>query len=289
MASYSTLSPIRTSGWSVSLRHSVKQLPLFCLILASLLLFGNLYRLTAVRPAVMASSAAKLALPTVAAAPVIAPPSALPPAPAKTVAPIVTASVQNCMPASGYTAPAKLDLAAAPDGLSVQTDPLQQYTLYGNTASQLRSQVQRCAPSASGVARAGAEFSAETGYSLVWQYNTVQGTASCSLTDIKVGLHLNMIQPQWQATSTAAYGLGSQWTGFIVALSTHEGGHAAIDRQYANQLLGNLQVLPADDCLRLATTIHSIIISNLAALNHANETYDTATQHGAAQGAVLPS
>jgi predicted secreted Zn-dependent protease len=71
------------------------------------------------------------------------------------------------------------------------------------------------------------------------------------------------------------------------ALKTHEDGHTALDIEYATKLATALQNTGNMDCATLTRQTQSIIDSHVTMLNAANELYDSQTNHGATQGAVL--
>lgn len=214
-------------------------------------------------------------------------PSATAPAPAAAPTPppaVPTAhvvAVPNCTPDTSYSIPAQLNVAASPTGLTQSIDPPAYYRVYGNSSAQVHAQLQQCAP--------GDEFSGVTGYSLAWQYDTTDnGSDTCTISNVKVGLHINMALPQWQPSSGAAAGLATEWQKFITGLTTHENGHVAIDQQYGTQLLNDLQAYPATDCGSVAAGIQAKASADITSLNAANDAYDARTNHGATQGAILP-
>lgn len=202
-----------------------------------------------------------------------------------TITAIVGPHLPDCTPATGYGVPSRLDLATAAEGLTVVKDPTMYYQIYGRSSAALRQQLASCAPATSG--SAGGEYSGETGYSLTWQYAFLSGQDSCRLTNIKVGLHLNMILPLWRGDSLAADGLKPQWDAFAAGLQTHENGHVTIDQQHAARLISDLQNLQSDNCTNLASLAQTTIANDTAAINQANNNYDAITNHGTTQGADL--
>lgn len=206
--------------------------------------------------------------------------------PATVAATAVPVSVPNCIPLASKAA-AALYLTGAPAGVSLQNDAPTPYRIYGNTASDLRTQMQQCAPSTDG--SASTEFAGQTDYYLDWQYAAVETGAGCSLTDVKVGLHTTITLPYWQPTANAAPGLAGRWRAFINGLTTHEQGHVAIDKTYAADLYQSLENLGTVPCSAVATDVQAIASSNSAAANSANDAYDAATNHGATQGAAVPT
>ena len=191
-----------------------------------------------------------------------------------------------CSPIS-FGTPTELDLSVQPNGLSVQADQPTQYQIFGSSAAQLRTQIQQCGPGATGTA--DAEFTGQTAYNLSWQYSAIDTGDSCSVSDMKVGLHTAIAIPYWQPSNTAAQGLGSRWQHFVSGLTTHEDGHAAIDKLYAAKLTTDLSGIQNVPCNSLASDVNATAKADTAALNQANDTYDASTNHGATQGAVLPT
>lgn len=203
--------------------------------------------------------------------------------------PTTTANTANITPActpSAFSAPSALDLTNAAPGPTIQYESNVPYQIYGNTAAQLANQISLCAPRTDGAALA--EFTGETAYVLSWQYTTAVSDAGCQPTNIKVGMHIATVLPSWQPTTTASSALQAKWQRFMLALSTHEAGHAALDRQYTITLTHDLNSLPAMNCANIQSAILNIVNRDTAALNQANDTYDTVTNHGASQGAVIP-
>lgn len=195
------------------------------------------------------------------------------------------AAVPACTPTLSQ-ALAALDLSQDPAGLTVQADPVTQYRIYGNTAGQLRTQIEQCAPNTSG--SSSAEYTADTSYAMSWQY-TVVTSDTCRLGSVKVGVHIMTTMPLWQPTASAAAGLGNRWNIFVQNLAAHEAGHAALDKQYAARIADDLNALPAMDCSLVASSVKRVVNNDIVALNQANDTYDATTNHGATQGAVLPT
>lgn len=195
-------------------------------------------------------------------------------------------SVPACAPQTPQS-PAALDLNAHGTGLSAVVDAPRLYTIHGYTGNDLRKQVEACAPHGSG--SGSAEFTAETNYQLNWQYDYSISGPVCVITTVKVGLHVDQDLPSWQVPSGANAQLQSQWKSFSAALQAHENGHVAIDTQYAQALLDDLRGFPPTDCADFSASVKHLTDTDVAVLNQANDNYDSSTNHGATQGAVLPN
>ena len=186
-----------------------------------------------------------------------------------------------------FSTPSQLNLEYAADGLITQNDAPVHYEIFGNTADMLRSQIRSCGPGATGPANA--EFTGQTDYNLDWQYTTAQSGSACTANDVKVGLHTAIALPVWQPTTTAASGLAQRWRNFDAGLLTHEQGHITIDKAYAAKLATDLDNLGSIPCNQMNGRVNALVNTDTALLDQANDSYDTATSHGATQGAVLPT
>jgi predicted secreted Zn-dependent protease len=204
---------------------------------------------------------------------IAAPPTPSPAAPAP----------QACTPPA-FNLPAPLALSGQPTGLSEATDSTTYYRIYGNTTAQIETQLQQCPA----LTLASGSFGAVTGGNVSWHYSWIpNGNGVCTISTVKVGLHLNMILPAWEPTGAASEGLAAQWQNLIHNLVHHENGHVAIYQQYAHQLLQDLQSLPGTSCTDIAAYAEAKAAATIAALNAANSTYDIHTHHGVSQGVAL--
>lgn len=196
-----------------------------------------------------------------------------------------TTPVQTCVPYTDSLVPTQIDLRSVSDGLAQLIDSPTQYRIYGTNAATLRSQVRQCAPATNG----SAQYTAQTTYSLNWQYGyTRDASGMCRVVHPKVGLHVSQILPVWQPTAQADAGLPATWQQFMSALATHENGHTALDVQYAQTLQSDLNNFPATACDHIQQAVQHLADSDVATLNQANDNYDSSTNHGATQGAILP-
>ncbi len=191
-----------------------------------------------------------------------------------------------CTP-SAYALPSNLSLSATPAGLKEVIEPTQTYAIHGTDGATIREQIQACAPRQH-AGDSAAEYTAQTGYSMTWQYSYAQqADGSCVVTNPRIGLHVAMVLPAW-SDSTASASFTSQWQTFLTNLTTHENGHVDLDRQYAREMLSDLQNFPASPCDTIQQSVNGIMQNSIARLNVANDQYDATTNHGATQGAVLP-
>jgi predicted secreted Zn-dependent protease len=181
------------------------------------------------------------------------------------------------------TQPQPVSLSSSQPGLIKALQTTGTYTIYGNDVSQINNQMFSCSP----VAIGNSHFAASTDYVISWNFGIrSDGTDSCTLTDVRVGLSIGQTFPAWQATARNP-AVTAQWQRFISNLTTHENGHAQLDSQYAQTLLATLQAFPAAHCGDISALANARAQSIVADLNRANDAYDAVTNHGSTQGAVL--
>lgn len=181
-----------------------------------------------------------------------------------------------------YTQPSAMALSSAPDGYSEIIESPDFYRIYGDTVQDLRQAITSCP-----LRKAAGEFHAYTSYQLSWSYTSTVTNGRCYLQKAKVGLHISQYLPTFTAGGSAPALTTTIWENYAHNLYVHEAGHVAIDREYAGKLLVALQKTPATDCAALDDHILTIADIYTTMLTAANELYDSQTDHGATQGAVL--
>jgi len=207
----------------------------------------------------------------------------IPTVPAKSAA--IIPATPTCV-ADSYSGPSALDVSGSQPGVTQVVDATHYYQIYGYTADQARQQITQCAPRLSDN---GNDFTGYTSYRLSWLYNYGDnGSGQCTLSNIKVGMHISKVLPSLQLSQYANSAFAAQWQLFAPALDTHEQGHVTLDEQYAAKILTDLQNVPATDCATISQVASTLINSDVTLLNQANVNYDTQTNHGATQGAILP-
>jgi predicted secreted Zn-dependent protease len=191
-------------------------------------------------------------------------------------------SAPDCTPAP-RTALSSIDIANAGYGLTEIIEPPKTYRVYGYSPAQIREQIRRCSP----VTSHNKKYSAETSYKVNWRYNS-RKTADglCKTTDAKVAIRMQITYPSWQPSAYDQSGLQSKWTRFIKALEVHEQEHLRLNREYARNLLRTIEDFPATGCSELSGKLRGDIDRLIAAVKNQHTNYDSASNHGATQGAI---
>lgn len=165
---------------------------------------------------------------------------------------------------------------AGPIGLaSIPNATIVPYTIRGTTSADLRAQMDRLGPTAT-----GQHWDAVESWSISWTCPT-SADGSCVLSSATVNYTNTVNSPAWTPPSGVDTSLVAAWSKYMIALRTHEKGHVDLT------VAGVPSVL---DALHKATCTSANAAANAALdrIRHRQTDYDAATNHGATQGARFP-
>lgn len=195
-----------------------------------------------------------------------------------------TAPATGCVVALPYVSPSELDVLNLSDGLSVVIDTPYTYAVRATSLSGLRNAITSCAARA----RTAGDYHAITARQMTWTYTATPGTdGTCSLTSVRVGLHIAQFLPALSAQARLNASDLASWNAYETSLHTHENGHVTLARRYAEELTEKLQNMKTLSCSQLKAQAALTVTSVLTTLNTEDALYDSETRHGATQGAVL--
>ncbi len=195
-----------------------------------------------------------------------------------------TTPAPNCTPATLMQPVAAPNISLATPGVTESPLVRNEYTIYGNTLNEIRTQSAACAP----VMSNGERFSANTSYALNWTFSYQDnGSGVCSVRSAAVGLAIGQQYPAWQASAGVNPGVSGAWQTFMQNLTTHENEHANLARTYASQILNRIQNFPPTSCSSIVAAVNGQARAVIGSLDAANEAYDHDTNHGTTQGAIL--
>jgi predicted secreted Zn-dependent protease len=124
-----------------------------------------------------------------------------------------------------------------------------------------------------------------TSWNISWSISQRLTPNGCSATPANVSLSIDTTLPKWTNVQS---GLAAQWSNFLQNLSRHESGHAELARKGAQKLLLDLENLkPTTNCRMLETAAQKVWDSNYRLMMQSDLDYDSKTNHGATEGAVL--
>lgn len=183
-----------------------------------------------------------------------------------------------------YQKPEALSLEDASATLTKVVEPTSYYQVYGDSVSELRRSIESC-PVRAAVA---GPYHASTARNINWSYSVSQlGDGMCALHNPRVGLHISQLLPTFTPSASTPAKTSAKWNNYATNLAIHEQEHTRLATTHAENLAASLQDISPMKCELLRSHVDVTIKTAIALLDAQDELYDTQTNHGATQGAVL--
>jgi len=178
------------------------------------------------------------------------------------------------------------DATPGADAIPVAIDEkLVNYTIVGDTASELYSQMDALGPVDQ---KEGKRFQGNTAWNIHWNYMVrSQPGGLCRIDQVAINLQVTMTLPDWKPKRHADSLVKSRWPMFLSALTNHEMGHRANGVRAAFAVRDALAGLAPGDCAQLANAANAAAKAALDARQNADADYDRETDHGARTGVSL--
>jgi len=202
---------------------------------------------------------------------------------APAAATITPEEAATCSTNRPYRAPALVDLSVAHDGLTAIVNEPYTYTVSASSLTGLRSGIENCTARA----QVAGSYHAITARQIVWSYAFSQAGSQCTLVNVRVGLNISQLLPDFTPKPGTSQSVIDAWNTYHTSLLTHENGHVDVAKRYAAELVDKLNSLGTMDCGAIQTIAKTTVDSELKTLNATDTDYDASTGHGATQGAVL--
>lgn len=161
------------------------------------------------------------------------------------------------------------------------------YSIAGNTAAELRSQMNQLGPFDSGEGR---RYDARTDWYVRWFYRYINQNQQCQINNVNTHVDVIITLPRWEASTGASRSLRVEWERYITALQLHEDGHGINGIHAGQHIYQALWSLPAyPSCEALKAAVEATVQKTVRIYNQKDLAYDQQTQHGLIQGAAFPS
>lgn len=158
------------------------------------------------------------------------------------------------------------------------------YKIYGNTASELRNEM-----NANGPGDRGTRMDAYTSWRIQWKYQFTELDGTCRMNDVAVTLRIAYTFPKWMNYEKGDAALKQKWNVYTNVLARHEEGHALHGQQAANEIDAAInQLPPMTSCDSLSGAANQAAQAIIAKYNEQDIQYDNETSHGMNEGAVFP-
>ncbi len=167
----------------------------------------------------------------------------------------------------------------------VISEVVQHYRITGNTAQDLRWEMNQKGPGGEN----GKRFDAYTGWRVNWNYRWWENSDICRLTSVTTRVRVTFTLPAWQNYSSADPGLKQKWNRYYKALYEHEKGHRDFGIQAAREIERSiLNVSSRKNCDLLERDANAAAEATLDRYIILEKQYDVRTAHGAKTGAIFP-
>jgi predicted secreted Zn-dependent protease len=158
------------------------------------------------------------------------------------------------------------------------------YDVVGNSASELRHQMDKNGPLGEG----GERFDGHTDWHVAWSYRYAPTADGCKFTEIGIKITATITLPRWAGAGTSS-ALAKKWQSYNAALRVHEDGHYSHGVRAAEEIKSLGQSLrTSGGCSALAKLFDDQAASILEKYRMADAAYDADTKHGRTQGAIFP-
>jgi len=182
--------------------------------------------------------------------------------------------------------PARLQARSSPFPEPVVSVHYRYYPIAGNTASELRAQMNTLGPRDR---RKDRTFDARTDWSVSWAFRRAMLNGRCTIRGVNTQVAITYTLPQWKTPDDVDRSLLTDWNRYFVALQHHEDGHKANGVGAGQEVLQVLRELPdASSCQELDTAAQAAAQAVIRDHNQKDLSYDAATGHGSTQGAIFP-
>lgn len=160
------------------------------------------------------------------------------------------------------------------------------YSITGNSASQLRSQMSQRGPLDP---HEGRRYDANTEWVVRWSYRYAQTGNQCKIRSANTNVAITFTLPKWNIPANADRSLVADWNAYLASLYLHEEGHKLNGVNAGQDIAQALNRLPAQSsCKALERSIQSTARAIIKQYNQKDLDYDHTTGHGYTQGAVFP-
>lgn len=158
------------------------------------------------------------------------------------------------------------------------------YDIWGSTVRALLWQISRHGPEGPD----GNRYAAFTDWEVTWHYQRRESENECRVERASVTLRVVITLPRWRNRESAPALLGEKWQRYLDALQVHEAGHLDFAVRAATEIRQQLVALePLPTCEELEARVNTTCEAILRSYWALETAYDSTTNHGVTQGAIL--
>jgi len=164
-------------------------------------------------------------------------------------------------------------------------ETVRKYRISGQTAQELRREMDRKGPAGAG----GRRFDGHTAWWVNWNYRWWEIPTECRLTAVTTRLRVSFTLPAWDQYERGSNELKQKWDRYYEALYAHEKGHREFGLRAARDIEQVIWGIGRrETCAQLEREANAAAQATLDHYIQLEKQYDIETAHGAATGAVFP-
>ncbi len=131
-------------------------------------------------------------------------------------------------------------------------------------------------------------FDASTKYSMTWKYYLKADAYGCKAQQADVSISITHEMPHLVTANMLSSEDRDNWYSYYKSLMNHELGHAELGIAAANEIEWEINnMLPQQNCDMVVAYIEKTAKNIIEKYDNQNIVYDSVTDHGVRQGAVL--
>lgn len=156
------------------------------------------------------------------------------------------------------------------------------YEVRGSTVAELRASIEHNGPKVGSI-RWGAKT--QTDFFSDVNFNEISG--GCRFSNVRIRVVTTFTMPKWIGRDQAPAAVKSRWEAYARALRQHEDGHGAIDLRTGRKLGAALEKHRLKSKCKAVSGSLQVVADRIIGDRSENDAYDTKTDHGRTQGAIL--
>lgn len=149
------------------------------------------------------------------------------------------------------------------------------YSILGNSAEDLRTQMNRHGPHGNG------QYHASTEWHVIWHYQLHENTNSCIIKNPEITVDIKYFFPEWENYASGTVLLQKRWDITLKQLRTHEYQHGKNGQLAGVAIKKTLQELPTmDNCEQIEAAVKKNTDSIIEHYQELDVKLDAETKHG---------
>ena len=166
------------------------------------------------------------------------------------------------------------------------SETINYYDVSGADASEVKASLDRNGPVSPAEGR---RHHAYTHWYISWRYQYRQPTGRCAIASVSTDVKVTIDFPRLKTDATTPEALTISFARYVEKLMLHERGHVQNAITFARKIESGIRALGTEsNCETLQDVANALGRALIEEAKQADIDYDSATRHGASQGATFP-